>query len=126
MWDAFNANITAFGEPEALWWQLCTLNAAPGDGLDAALLVWEAVRSRLPGAQIYVSAQPEYSPAGSCDIAGPDGPAFMADVAGQLVQQGVAAGPVNGPLRQAETIDGCHANGSGQLKLGQQLLSFFG
>lgn len=127
LWDAFDANLAAYPGTSILWWQLCTLNGSPRDGLDAAVNVLTAIRARMPGVTIYVSAQPEYEPPGICDISGPTGPAFMAEVAAQMVgQQGLAAGPTVGPLTATDTIGGCHASESGQTLMGRQLLQVFG
>lgn len=126
-WNAFDANLAAQPGVESLWWQLCTFGGSERDGFEAAQAVLEGFRSRLPGVTIYVSAQPEYVPVGSCNLAGANGPSFMAEVASQLAAQpGVSAGPLTGPLSTSETADGCHANAAGQAEMGQQLLSFFG
>jgi hypothetical protein len=51
----------------------------------------------------------------------------MAEVAAAVVDAGLALpGPVMGPLTEAQTRDGCHANEDGQRILGGQLLEFFG
>jgi hypothetical protein len=127
LWDAFDQNLAQQPETSLLWWQLCTLNGSPRDGLESALIVLDALYARIPNATIYVSPQPDYEPAGICDISGPTGPAFMAEVSDQLVSQyGIQPGPVTGPLGADDTIGGCHANESGQELLGTQLLAFFG
>ena len=124
LWNAFDSNLAAQPGAKTLWWQLCTFGGSQRDGLEAAQAALQIFRSVLPGVTIYVSAQPEYSPIGSCNLAGVNGPAFMAEVASQL--QGVSAGPVTGPLSANETVDGCHANAAGEAEMGQQLLNFFG
>lgn len=126
-WGDFDANLAEYPDTAALWWQLCTLNGSPRDGLEAAAVVLEALRARLPGAPIYVSAQPDYVPAGICEISGADGPSFMAEVAAALVADfDVLAGPMTGPLTEADTVGGCHAGESGQILMGEQLLAAFG
>jgi cell wall-associated NlpC family hydrolase len=126
-WASFDENLASYPGTNVLWWQLCTLNGSPRDGLDAAVMVLDQLRARMPGVTIYVSGQPEYEPAGICDISGPTGPAFMAQVAADLVsQQGLLAGPVTGPLAESDTIGGCHASSSGQVLMGEQLLAAFG
>lgn len=127
LWTSFDAFLQASPETDTLWWQLCTLNGSPRDGFESALVVLDVLRARIPELTIYVSAQPSYEPPGICDISGPSGPQFMAEVTTLMVSEvGLLAGPIVGPLTQAETIGGCHANESGQDLLGQQLLSFFG
>lgn len=127
VWSSFDENLAANPGTDFLWWQLCTLNGSQRDGVDAAVLVLEGLRARMPGVTIYVSPQPDYVPAGICDISGTTGPAFMAEVAANLVsQEGLLEGPVTGPLTEADTIGGCHASESGQVLMGQQLLAAFG
>lgn len=128
LWSSLDENIAAYPGTDALWWQLCTLGGgSQRGGIDAAVLVLEGLRDRMPGATIYVSAQPDYQPEGICDISGATGPAIMAELAATLVsQEGLLAGPVTGPLAEAETIGGCHANETGQVLMGQQLLAAFG
>jgi hypothetical protein len=127
MWDAFESNLAEHPETKVLWWQLCTLNGSQRDGIDAAAIVLEELRARIPGVTIYVSAQPDYVPAGICDISGADGPSFMAEVAAALVADfDVLAGPMTGPLTEADTVGGCHASESGQILMGEQLLAAFG
>jgi len=128
LWQSFDDQLAAQPSTELLWWELCTLRATPQDGLDSALIVLEALRGRIPGVTIFVSAQPDYQPVGLCDISGATGPEKMADLASQLVnEQGLMPGPVLGPLTEGDTTNGgCRANETGRELFGNQLLSFFG
>jgi hypothetical protein len=127
MWEEFDTNLLEHPDTRLLWWQLCTLNGSPRDGLESAAIVLEGLLDRIPGATIYVSAQPDYEPAGICGISGRNGPAFMAEVAAALVGQfGLQPGPVVGPLTESDTVGGCHASESGQILMGEQLLAAFG
>jgi hypothetical protein len=127
LWASFDQGLAAAPATEAVWWQLCTFGGSPRDGIEAAELVLATLRSKVGEIPIYVSAQPEYNPIGSCNLAGADGPAFMSEVANELVAtDSVLAGPVMGPLSPDLTNGGCHANGAGESLLGEQLLAFFG
>lgn len=125
-WGAFAARLRDFPNTNVVWWNLCTRAGSPEDSFEAARSVLAEIERRIPGVVVYVSAQPDYSDE-ACGLAGPDGPANMRAVAGQLVEETSAqAGPMMGPLAANETSDGCHANQAGRALMGGQLLDFFG
>ncbi|MGZ8143980.1 MAG: fibronectin type III domain-containing protein [Methylosarcina sp.] len=122
---AYNAQPT-----KTIWWELCALSKdATSETYDNALKVLNEIKRRVPGASVYVSAQPSYAPSShECNIAGIGGQSRMASIASQLVANGKAlTGPVVGPLAYpGQTIkDGCHANTLGEELMGQQLIDFF-
>lgn len=127
-WSAFQNALNA--QPtDKIWLQLASLATDEANETYAnALIVVNEIKNRVPGVTVYVSAQPDYSPAHTCSIAGSTGPARMAALAAQLVDNGhCEEGPVIGPLlwpSQVQT-DGCHANTAGELATGQQLIDFF-
>lgn len=126
-WEEFERQRIAHPETKAVWWNLCTFKGSNADSYDNAVEVLDEIESRLPGVVVYVSAQPAYGGGHVCALAGESGPALMEEVARQLVDAGrVEAGPVMGPLAEAETSDGCHVNATGKELLGGQLLGFFG
>lgn len=128
-WTAFQTSLEK--QPTTtIWWELCALSEdAANETYDQALVVLDEIKRRVPGALIYVSAQPAYAPSShECVIAGQDGQARMARIAAELTAAGdVIAGPVVGPLNYpAETlIDGCHGNTTGNRLIGKQIADFF-
>jgi hypothetical protein len=126
-WQGFSLGLQLHPHTEVVWWQLCTFGAPIPK--ETAVAVLDEMRRRIPGVDVYVSAQPEYDPVGSCRIAGPEGPARMEQLVDQLVGDDaldVLPGPRVGPLRPDETVDGCHADEAGQAEMGKQLAAFFG
>jgi chitodextrinase len=122
---AYNAQPT-----KTIWWELCAVSKdAASETYDNALKVLNEIKRRVPGAIVYVSAQPSYTPSShECNIAGIGGQSRMAGIASQLVANGKAlTGPNMGPLAYpGQTInDGCHANTSGKQLMGQQVMDFF-
>jgi chitodextrinase len=123
--QAYNAQST-----KTIWWELCAVSKdAAYETYDNALKVLNEIKRRVPGATVYVSAQPSYTPSShECGIAGIGGQSRMASIASQLVANGKAlTGPNMGPLAYpGQTInDGCHANSSGKQLMGQQVIDFF-
>ncbi len=127
-WGAFQTALNT--QPvTTFWWELCSISSDfSRQTLANAINVINEVQRRVPGARIFVSAQPAYNPSShECQIAGIGGQAMMADLADQLVAGGYAeAGPVQGPLAYPSQVktDGCHPVSSGEAVLGQQLIAF--
>ena len=129
-WAAFKAEYTA--RPfKIVWLQLAALATdAANETYANALAVVNQIKTRVPGAVVYVSAQPNYTPSTwVCSLAGADGPARMQSLADQLVANGECErGPVMGPLVASTMLrpnDTCHANTTGENFEGQQLINFF-
>ncbi|MGZ8158353.1 MAG: fibronectin type III domain-containing protein [Methylobacter sp.] len=128
-WKEFDKAQTA--QPTTVfWWMLCALeNSKDSETYDNALAVVDEIKRRVPGAIVYVSAQPAYNPSShECVIAGTGGQARMASIAAQLTLNGEAlAGPVIGPLEYPSQVsdDGCHQTTDGEMTNGLQLGSFF-
>lgn len=126
-WSSFEEGLAEFPETEVIFWGLCTNRGQPSDSVENALIVLEEIRMRAPDAAIVVGSQPTYAAGHVCHISGADGPAKMQELAATLVaQEGLIAGPPLGPLTEAQTRDGCHANREGMALLGNQLVEFFG
>jgi hypothetical protein len=126
-WDGFDRELATHPNTTVLWWSLCTIRENEADGYDPALVLLKEIRRRLPDVQIFVSAQPSYADGHVCDLAGPDGPQYMQDVADRLVAEDlVSAGPLVGPLPESQLADKCHAAPTGQDAMGRRLLDFFG
>ncbi len=126
-WEGFDDQLASHPDTAAVWLNLCTVRENQLDSVDSAEAVIAEITARIPAATIYVSAQPSYTDGHFCGLAGEGGPEAMADVAAAVVDAGLALpGPTMGPLTEAQTRDGCHANEEGQQILGEQLLAFFG
>ncbi len=124
-WRDFETLLATNPHTQGLWVQLCTAGT-PTDDLASAVSLLDELRQRVPDVDVWVSAQPDYVDH-ECGIAGPAGPARMQSLVDDLVQAGHAQrGPVVGPLREDQTLDGCHANEDGQGLMGEQLVAFFG
>lgn len=126
-WGGFDKALDLNPNTSVVWWNLCTVKGSPQDSFENAVAVLDEIETRIPGVEVYVSAQPPYSGGHVCGLAGDGGPELMEQVAQQLIDAGlVQRGPNMGPLSKPETRDGCHANEDGQAVLGRQLLDFFG
>lgn len=126
-WEGFDAELAQNPDTAAVWLNVCTVRQNAQDSFDSAAAVIDEISDRIPGVTIYVSAQPTYADGHFCGLAGEGGPEAMAALVTEIVDAGLALpGPVMGPLTEAQTRDGCHANEDGQLVLGRQLLDFFG
>ncbi len=126
-WGGFDKALDLNPDTSSVWWNLCTVKGSPQDSFENAVSVLDEIQNRIPGVDVFVSAQPPYADGHVCALAGDGGPELMEQLAQQLVDAGlVQQGPDMGPLTKAETRDGCHANEDGQQILGQQLLDFFG
>lgn len=126
-WGGFDKGLELDPDTTAIWWNLCTIKGSPQDSFENAVHILDEIRTRIPDARVFVSAQPTYSEGHVCGLAGEGGPELMVQLSAALVEAGlVEQGPTMGPLSQPQTRDGCHANEDGQRLLGQQLLDFFG
>lgn len=126
-WEGFDAELAQHPETAVVWLNVCTVRQNAQDSFDSAAAVIDEISDRIPGVTIYASAQPTYADGHFCGLAGEGGPEAMASLVSRIVDAGLALpGPVMGPLTEAQTRDGCHANEDGQLVLGRQLLDFFG
>lgn len=126
-WNSFNNALIA--QPtNTFWLQLCALEAFAAQETYANAKTWvQQIKTRVPGAIVYVSAQPQYVPTHTCTIAGANGPDRMSAIVNQLVANGDAlAGPIIGPWDfNTDLEDSCHANETGKAIAGQQLIDFF-
>ena len=126
-WSGFADMLERHPDTRVIWLNLCTIRENRADSVEAARALVAEIREAIPGAVIFVSGQPPYSDGHTCDLAGSGGPAMMAEIASELVTDGLAlTGPIMGPLAESDTKDGCHAGETGLTLLGRQLLEFFG
>lgn len=125
-WGRFDAALEQESATAPVWWELCT-SGSRKDDFDHALVVLSEIEENLPGASIYVSAQPDYAGGHVCTLAGPQGPSLMQDLATELVETGrVLAGPTLSALQPQQLVDTCHAGRDGKQQMGRELLNFFG
>ncbi len=132
-WEAF-ASLEATNRwrdtTRVVWFELLS-HGGETDGAvyEAALVVLDEIRRRLPGATIYVSGMNGYTVAGDCSGVTAAAPPQMRALADRLVVEGRAlAGPIMAELTPEQTTDGagCHANSEGKRILGEELRAFFG
>lgn len=126
-WQEFSRLLEAHPQTRFFWIELCSqVDAAEQETYEALLQILEHVRSQVPFAIFFVSAQPAYTDGHICHLTGADGPAQMQVLVDQLVAERRAfPGPLMGPLSAEQTSDGCHASREGAELMGQQLLDFF-
>ncbi len=127
VWDAFENAMQQHGQPEDVWVMLCIFNNQVT--LDEARQIVANVRSRAPNATIYITGQPLYDNPNSCFLAGDGGPDLTDRIAREAAADpslGVIYPGALGPLGPDQNSDGCHANDSGRLELGQQMIDWFG
>jgi hypothetical protein len=128
-WQKFDNQVAMYGEPTAVWVQICifSFNGATYD--EVKQLIANARSHAAPGATIYITGQPLYNDGWTCNLAGEGGPELTDDLAQQAAadatQDVVYAGSF-GPLGQGTTSDSCHANSAGQQLLGDQAVEKFG
>ena len=115
------------------WVQLCIEEDEHGGTFSETLQVWitnivEEIHRRDPGIPVWLSPLNSYDGI-VCGRVGPDGPAIAAETADWAAANipGVERGPDLGPLTEEHINppDNCHANGAGELLLGEQLAAFF-
>jgi len=129
-WGNFDSQVAQFGEPTAVWVQICIFEWQGATFQEVQQLIANAREHAAPGATIYISGQPVYSGGHVCSAAGTTGPEDMEALAAQAAADPaldvIHVGPF-GPLSSSQVqADGCHANDQGKQALGMQALDFFG
>ncbi len=128
-WPKFNAMLTLYPNPRAIWWELCPDAATASVTYDQALAALNEIKQMAPNARVYVTGVPIYPADGThCSINTDAGSQATMDLASQLIANGEAlSGPVLTPLASSQvSADGCHANAAGEAVWGNDLLAFFG
>ncbi len=127
VWGAFEDAVDQYGTPQDVWVMLCIFSNMVT--VEEAEQIVANVRSRVSGANIYITGQPLYDDPNSCFLAGDGGPdktdriarETAADTSLDLIYPGAL-----GPLASSASSDGCHTNEQGSLKLGEQFIDWFG
>jgi hypothetical protein len=129
-WQMFDEQVAEYGEPTAVWVQICIFASQGATYDEVKQLIANAREHAAPGATITISGQPLYESGWVCSLAGANGPQLTDDLAQQAADdstQDVSYAGTFGPLGQATTTsDGCHANQGGQQLLGDQAVDYFG
>jgi hypothetical protein len=110
----------------AVWIMICIFTSGATDA-EVDSLVRNA-RSHAPGAYIYITGQPTYEAGYTCTLAGPGGPE-LTDTrarAAAMRHPDVHYAGILGPLNANERADVCHANATGEDKLGRQVKAIWG
>jgi hypothetical protein len=128
-WKLFDKQVAKYGQPSAVWVQVC-IYSNPGATYDEVKqLITNARQHAAPNATIYITGQPLYAdnPA-SCVRAGAGGPELTVSLAKQAGADAslnvIYPGDFN--LHQSDLVDDCHANSAGRQSLGKQALAFWG
>lgn len=127
-WEVFDGLMEEYPKTKTIWWELCIMDEDRATSYEQANTVLKEIRERIPDAVIYVSPLPPYTE-GVCEITGTFGLEKAKELARELddKNQDVFAGPILGPMTQADTAnDGCHLSSpDGKRKLGNQMRLFF-
>jgi hypothetical protein len=110
----------------AVWIMICIFTSGATDSEIDALV--RNTRSHAPGAYIYITGQPTYPSDYTCSLAGPGGPELtdrLAQAAAMRHPDVHYAGTL-GPLNANERQEPCHANTTGEDKLGRQARAIWG
>ncbi len=125
IWGSFDANVSQYEKPKAVWVQVCMFS------YDSVKKAIANIKTRVPEAKIYISPLNSYDPSELCTMIGSRGVTMTTGFANQAVQEGLAlAGPMNlGPLNSQQVTEDyfgkCHPNAEGQALIGKQLADFF-
>ncbi|GEM_PF-3697960 len=125
IWGSFDANVSQYGKPKAVWVQICMFSY---DSMKKAIA---NIKARVPEAKVYISPLNSYDPPELCTMIGSRGVTMTTGFANQAIQEGLAlAGPMNlGPLNSQQVTEDyfgkCHPNTEGQALIGKQLADFF-
>ncbi|MEO3755488.1 hypothetical protein [Streptomyces sp. B6B3] len=126
-WQQFDQQAARYGEPTAVWVQICIFEWAGATYDEVKQLIANARQHAAPNATIYITGQPLYDDGNVCFLAGANGPQLTESLAQQAAadptQNVVYPGAFH--LGSGEVADGCHANTAGQQSLGRQAMAFW-
>lgn len=128
-WDKFDQQVAQYGQPTAVWVQICIFASSGATYDEVKTLIANARQHAAPDATIYITGQPLYDSGWTCNLAGSSGPELtdeLAQRAGDDPDLNVIYPGTFGPLGQGTTSDSCHANSAGEELLGQQAVQYFG
>jgi hypothetical protein len=111
----------------AVWIMICIFANAGVTDAEVDSMVAQA-RRHAPGAYIYITGQPTYRAGYECSLAG-DGGVALTDRRAQAAPMrhpDVHYAGTLGPLNDDERADVCHANATGEDKLGRQARAIWG
>lgn len=127
-WPMFEQLRHSYGDPAAVWMEVCLLASETNmnANIASAVRVVLDLRTRTK-APLYISGLQPYI-GHACKLAGADGPARCQKIADWLVYHRLGqTGPLLPGLDLAHCKgDGCHPNPAGMELLGHALLEFFG
>ena len=125
IWDAFDKKVEEFGQPVAVWVQMCEDERQPATFDDVAEMLAN-LADHVTTRTFYISPLNSFSPELLCDRMGPDGIEDLIQFADEATDEGLAErGPDVGPLSATTTRpDHCHPNDEGRLLVGGQLAEF--
>ena len=130
LWKVFDNYLQQNPNTKSIWWQLCIRKEEAGMTYDDASYVLAALRQRIPGVTIYVSALPDF-PEHICEITGTEGIQQAKELVEELdnKNEDVITGPIIGPLFPSdidkEDESRCHPHVESAMKTGRQLKEFF-
>ncbi len=131
LWSSFDNAAHQYGTPTDVWIQICIFARQGVTAAEVQQVIANA-RAHAPGATIYITGQPLYSPGWTCELAGAGGP----ELTDQRAQE--AANPADnvfyagtfildaGASPGEVTSDGCFATSAGELALGNQAVAKWG
>jgi hypothetical protein len=126
-WQRFDRQKQMYGNPQAVWMMICVFTS--GATIQEIRQMVANAKSHAPGAYLYISGQPVYHQGHVCTLAGDGGPETTDRQAQQIAMEDPDVhyvGPL-GPLNAGEyTSDSCHANATGEDKLGRQVKAIWG
>ena len=110
----------------AVWIMICIFTSGATDAEIDQLVA--NTRMHAPGAYIYITGQPTYRAGYTCTLAGPGGPELTDELAQRAADRhnDVHYAGILGPLNDNERSDVCHANQTGEDKLGRQVRAIWG
>ena len=126
IWPSFDRLIAeTYGQPKAVWIQLCEDEAAPSRFDDVEDMIAN-LKTHVTTRVFYISPLNSYSPKLLCPRMGEDGIDDLIQFSDDATAAGLARrGPDVGPLTAATAEeDGCHPNTQGRLVVGGQLKTF--
>ena len=88
-WGGFDKALDLDPNTSVIWWNLCTVKGSPQDSFENAVKILDQIENRIPGVEVYVSAQPPYADGHICALAGDGGPELMEQLAQQLIDAGL-------------------------------------
>lgn len=126
IWRLFDKQKTTYGEPKAVWVQLCNPDTGNTTPYEAVQKEFDLLKQHVATRDFYVSPIYSFDPPDKCHLVNGQGELHLKELAQRAVSEGLAkAGPEIGPLTVPNSRNDCHANQQGKLEFGKQLAQFF-